>query len=217
MTPVLVIIPARTGSKGIPGKNFRALTGTGQSPVSLAVACALNLRWHPRIVISTDLKETAPWGCRVRMLDRPATLATDTTPMSAVVEHVLQSIPGPPNQIVVLLQPTQPLRRVKYVDQAIQWLRTGKATAVVSLTAADARLYTVQSGRVVSYVPDTPERRQVAPAVYTRDGTVYAVFRKNGWDFRKAAPLIVPSEDTCALDTLCDWEIATLRLQGHCK
>ena len=181
---VLVIIPARVGSKGIPGKNFRPITEHGDNPVDLAVTCALNLRYTPQIVISTDAA-IPPVGIfnGVQVIHRPKNMALDTTLMSTVVGHVLGEIPGPPHQIVVLLQPTQPLRKVKYVDRAIHWIESGQADAVVSLTLAESRLFVVESisQKVMSFTSPISDRRQDAPVLYKRDGTVYAVLRKNGW------------------------------------
>ena len=229
MDNVLALIPARAGSKGIPGKNFKPLAG--RTPLVRAAVCA----WQAGIsetVVSSD----HPLGVTVmtdeftaRRLDRPAGLAQDDTPMIDVVKHALAAIPGPPDQIILLVQPTQPLRQPKHLQQAVALLQETQADSVVSVVELPRShsyelLVAIRSGGGYlhpcgSTWSDRPQRRQDAEPSYLCDGTVYAFRRhtvtKYGYGTiygKHVRPLIIPAEETCALDTPEDWAEAERRL-----
>lgn len=217
----LVIIPARAGSKGVPGKNLKRLEG--QTLVARALACAQLALPDARIVVSTDIPGLAwePWR-----LDRPAELAADDTPMIDVVRHVLDTIPGPPDQPIVLLQPTQPFRTPEHVFKALALLAPGvpgvdSVVSVVPLPLSHSPELVFSLGRLVGgsyrldpYLPRTwsrrPTRRQDAHPAFRPDGTVYAFWRRTvtlygniyGTD---VAPLLIPADESCELDTAEDW------------
>jgi CMP-N,N'-diacetyllegionaminic acid synthase len=119
---VLAIVPARIGSRGIPNKNFRELAGV--SPVERAVLVAKLCA--DEVIISSDSQlALSNWNSlvtRERLLYAPAPLHTDECAMVDVIQDVLARVPGPEEQIVVLLQPTQPLREPKHVQAAIALL-----------------------------------------------------------------------------------------------
>ena len=140
--------------------------------------------------------------------------------MIAVVQDVLARIPGPEDQIIVLLQPTQVFRTPAHVQAAIQLLRETECDSVVSvvelpLTHSPDVICSLYHGQLSPYGENgwhtQPTRRQDVEPVYRRDGTVYAFWRKTvthhgtiyGQDVR---PLIIPADETCELDTLQDWE-----------
>ena len=224
---VLAIIPARAGSKGIPNKNTRPLNG--ESPLSRAIYCASHVAAH--VAVTSDCP--TPWSGRsvhqnVMLLRRPPELAQDDTPMIAVVRHVLEQIPGPPDQPIVLLQPTQPLRRPEHVTQALALL-TPDVDSVVSVvelprTHNPEWQYTIRGDRLEHW-PDTfgglgvACRQDLAPT-YIRDGTVYAFWRRTVTEhgsiygsLKKA--LIIDPADTCPLDTEADWLEAERRLRAR--
>jgi CMP-N-acetylneuraminic acid synthetase len=199
----IALIPARSGSKGIPSKNFRELGG--KTLVQHAIACG-----H---AAGIDLQGD------FYSIHRPAELAQDDTPMIAVVRHALQQIPGQPDDIIVLLQPTQPLRRPEHVQQAITLLRESQADSVVSVVEVPPIVHPyLQLAEAGGFLwpyedfnwDDVPTRRQDVPPTFRRDGTVYAFWRKTvdqhgsiyGQDVR---PLIIDPADSCELDTESDW------------
>jgi CMP-N,N'-diacetyllegionaminic acid synthase len=168
-----------------------------------------------------------PWPAHCFTIHRPAELATDDTPMIAVVQHALEQIPGPDDQIIVLLQPTQPLRTAVHVQTAIARLRETQADSVVSVvelpkTHSPDLTCKIEGGRLWSWweeplwkVARQIPTRQQAESVYMRDGTVYAFWRCTvargtlyGSDVR---PLIIPPDETCELDTLADWAVLEAR------
>ena len=163
--------------------------------------------------------------------------------MTAVVQHVLKEIPGPPDQIVVLLQPTQPLRQPKHVAAAIELLRSSGPDSVVSVVElpkthspdlvcevvlcpdGDTKLrpwpYESCDGTSMRPWSERPTRRQAARSAFIPDGTVYAFYRRTvAWGHLYGAgdrvwPLVIPPEETCALDTMADWAEAERRLSAE--
>jgi N-acylneuraminate cytidylyltransferase len=222
MSNVLAIVPARSGSRGIPNKNFRELCGV--SPVERATTVAKLVA--DQVIISSDNPYAlANWNSLVtweRLLLAPAPLHTDTCKMIDVVRDVLDRVPGPEDQIIVLLQPTQPLRTPAHVQAAIQLLTAG-ARCVVSVTPATSPdklwKHDLHEGAMYPWVDTSViERRQDARPAFKADGTVYAWRRRDDyWDW-PFTPLLIPPEETQALDTPADWAEAERRLRdrvGH--
>jgi CMP-N,N'-diacetyllegionaminic acid synthase len=226
---VIALIPARSGSKGIPGKNFRVLGD--RSLYEHAVDCAHAAGIQP--VVSSDL--LCPGGCRIQHgdrtieafpLQRPAHLAQDDTPMFDVVQHAVTELKLADDDLIVLLQPTQPFRTPEHIQQAIALLRETQADSVVSVVELPrthspemAFEFYPGSGRLVPWrwwcecgsedFANLPRYRQEAKPAYIRDGTCYAFWVKTlkhgnlyGQDVR---PLIIPPEQSCELDTEADW------------
>lgn len=224
MSRVIALIPARGGSKGIPGKNFKPLAG--RSPVNRAIDVAFEIREPVHVVLSGDgIENHITWTNRdshpaLIWIARPAELSTDTTSMNDVVRHALCGLDGDPYQIVVLLQPTQPLRQARHVDAAIDMLTSTCAESIVSVvqTESPERMYRINDERLVPWNGISVERRQDAAIAYKRDGTVYAFWRQTfnyhgniyGEDCR---PLIIPASESCSLDTMDDWAEAERRLR----
>jgi len=228
--PILALIPARGGSKGIPRKNVRPMAG--RPLIAYAVEAAARSGVIDRIVVSTDDKEIADAaraaGAEVPFV-RPAALAGDETPMIAVITHTLATLgaQGFAPDIVVLLQPTAPLRKPSHVRQAVVQLRLTQADSVVSVTAVPQHLcpdYVMRrdaDGRLRPFLAEgaaITRRQDVRPA-YTRDGTVYAFWRRTldqygdlyGADCRA---LLVPAQESVNVDTPDDWDRAERLLRA---
>src|SRR6059058_989062 len=119
---VLGLVPARGGSKGVPGKNVRPLAG--HTLLEYTARAARESGVVDRVILSTDSLEIADAGRRAGLevpFMRPAALAADDTPMVPVIEHALGEIArhGWSPDIVVLLQPTSPLRRPEHIRDAV--------------------------------------------------------------------------------------------------
>lgn len=217
------LIPARGGSKGIPGKNLRTLGG--RSLVQLAWESARDSGAVERVILSTDAEEIAAHGrslgIEVPFL-RPAELAQDDTPMIAVLRHLLEYLQttGDVPDALMLLQPTAPLRRPEHLREAARLLQDG-VDSVVSVTeipqhfAPHFVMKITPEGHLTHFMPDGPaiKRRQDAPRAYSRTGTVY-LFRVSSFEKHQdiygenCVPLLIPPEDTINLDTMEDWERA---------
>jgi CMP-N-acetylneuraminic acid synthetase len=213
MTP-LCIIPARTGSTRIVGKNFRPLNGL--SPLERAIRCCLQIP-SAQIVVTSD--GVLPADSRVLM--RHAPVAHQHERLADVVCDVLMTYPGEPMQPILLVQPTQPLRDPRDLVSALNVLRTHESVAAVTPTTSVDKCYML-SPSVPHLLPcgQAVERDQQTRPTYRCDGTVYG-FRRDWFlayrEFRHpmTVPLIIRPSETAPLDTPHDWELAELRLREH--
>ena len=186
MAEILGIIPARGGSKGIPGKNLALLAGRPLLEYTCEAARAS--RRLTRIVLSTDSDDIAAAGRRlgIPVIMRPAPLAADETPMMPVLRHAVDAMAadGYEADVLVLLQPTSPLRRAEHIDAAVDLLLETRAEAVVSVVEVPHQfnpvsLMHVDNARLVPFTGGTPiTRRQDKPRVYARNGPAVVAARR---------------------------------------
>ena len=173
---VVALIPARGGSKGIPRKNLAPLAG---KPLLLwAIDAALAADTVTRVVVSTDDDEIAAAAGDAELLRRPAELAGDDTPMLEVIRHALEHVE--PCEVLVLLQPTSPLRRPEQVDEAVRMLLESGADTVVSVVEVPHRyepssLMELRDGRLVAR--SEPTTRQAKEPLYARNGPAILALR----------------------------------------
>lgn len=224
---VLGLIPARGGSKGIPGKNIRELAG--KPLIGYAADCAVASKVLTRIILSTDSEEIASvgksLGVEVPFL-RPPELARDDTAMIPVIQHAIQQLEagGWSPDIIVLLQPTAPLRKPGHISKALEIFRSEPCDSVVSVSLVPGHYHphwdlVIKDGRLEEFFPGglKTTRRQDLPPVYTRDGTIYLFTRKTIMQYnsiygKKCLPLVVEAEDFVNLDSMKDWEMARQKL-----
>ena len=181
--PVLGLIPARAGSKGVPRKNLRAL---GDRPlIAHTIAAALAARLLDRVIVSTDDEEIAQTardaGADVPFL-RPAAYSTDETPSIAVAHHALAwfaaSGGGYRPHAVALLSPTCPFRTAAQIDAVIELSGASDADSTCTITEARTHPYFTytrdHSGMLTLLVNVTPRplRRQDLPVVFTHSQAV---------------------------------------------
>jgi CMP-N,N'-diacetyllegionaminic acid synthase len=240
MSQVIALIPARSGSKGIPGKNHLCLGNKTlvEHAYNCAVAAGLDgavittdydvMPWSkPQDEVDEDVRQRNGGSFHLWMpLRRPDTLAQDDTPMFDVVQHAVNELKLADDDLIVLLQPTQPFRTPAHIQEAIRLLRMTQADSVVSVVELPrthspemAFEFYPGSGRLVPWrwwcecgsedFANLPRYRQEAKPAYIRDGTCYAFWVKTlkhgnlyGQDVR---PLIIPPEQSCELDTEADW------------
>jgi CMP-N-acetylneuraminic acid synthetase len=225
---VLAIVPARAGSKGIPGKNVKPLCGKPLLAYTAEVIRDAGI--FDRALLSTDSEEIAALG-RTLGLEapflRPAALARDDTAMLPVIEHAVAWLEqnGAKLDIIVLLQPTQPLRRAADVTAAVERLKQEKCDSVVSVVPLPSQLcpdYVMridEKGRLVHFLPEGAKvtRRQDVRPAYIRDGTVYVFRAATLRNYRSiygpvCRPLILDPKSSVNLDTEEDWREAERRL-----
>ncbi|WP_028257566.1 cytidylyltransferase domain-containing protein [Veillonella montpellierensis] len=177
---VLAIIPARGGSKGIPNKNIIDLGGKPLIAHSIEVAKQSN--YIDDIVVSTDSKPISDiakkWGADVPFY-RPSKLASDT---SKTIETVIYTIDELKKRrrlydILVLLQPTQPFRKVSDIDAAIK-LHIKTNEDIVSVSSVKDNPILIRSlddkGHLKNLLPcSSTVRRQEMPIYVRVDGSIY--------------------------------------------
>ncbi|WP_104743635.1 cytidylyltransferase domain-containing protein [Helicobacter cinaedi] len=193
----LAIIPARSGSKGLPDKNIKSLCG--KPLLAWSVESALNSKYIDEVVVSTDSSVYADiaksYGANVPFL-RPESLSSDTTTTFDVLEHCIRFYSeslGKTYDYVVLLEPTSPLRiknspqSLSDIDRAIHTLLAHKAKSKskaqaqsivgISLTEGSnpAFLVRLENGFIRPYenMDFRPLRRQEIKPVYFFEGSLY--------------------------------------------
>src|SRR5829696_3701443 len=183
---VLGVVPARGGSRGIPRKN---LVEVGGRPLLAYTADAARAsRRLSRTVLSTDDAAIATAGRQLGLdvpFMRPPELAVDDTPMLPVLQHAVTEAAksGPAADIVVLLQPTSPLRRAEHIDAAVDLLEQSGADSVISVVEVphqfnpvsvmrldEDRLHPFTGGLTIA-------RRQDKPRVFARNGPAVLAVR----------------------------------------
>jgi len=176
----LGVIPARGGSKGLPGKNLRKL-GT-LSLIGQAIASARESALLASFIVSTDspeiAEEAARHGAPVPFL-RPAELATDQAGMLPVLQHAVRWLEASVRpELIVTLQPTSPFRTGADIDATIRKVAETGSDSAQTLSEASYHPYfmkTLDGDRTVALFPDGHKyvRRQDAPPVYQPSGAVY--------------------------------------------
>ena len=224
----LYIIPARGGSKGIPGKNIKNLCGRPLIAYAIDVAreCASDER---NIILSTDSAKIADTGRSLGLevgYMRPAELATDTGGSREVILDAMDwaDRQGIVYDCVVLLQPTSPMRNADDVRGALA-LYSDDIDMVVSVTEAASNPYyncfeiDPESGFLhVSKGDGRLTRRQDAPKAWEYNGAVYVInpqsVRRSGLGgFAARVPFVMPRERSIDLDSPLDWTVAELLMK----
>ena len=225
---VLAIVPARGGSKGIPRKYLQLLLG--QPLIVYTLQAALDSQHITCLIVSTDDPEISrvarEYGVDVPFV-RPPELALDDTPQLDVVLHALGAVERAEEtryDVVLLLQPTAPLRTTADIDGALEKLFATGADSVVSLYRVEQGhpyyMYTLDGDRPrpLLEVPSHITRRQEFPPIYVRNGAIYAVQREvlvhhrsfYGQDMRA---YVMPFERSINIDTEFDVVLAEFLLQ----
>lgn len=221
---VLAVIPARGGSKGVPRKNLRILAG--KPLVGWTIEAAQAAPSISKIILSTEDEAIASVGRTygdIVPFMRPDELATDTARTLPVVQHAVRHVEssGAHVDVVVLLQPTTPLRTGSDIESGLNKLFSTGCDSVVSVTDVGGnhpyRMKRLLEGdRLVNFVDQGFEDmrpRQQLPPVYIREGSIYIARRDLvmdkdtlvGGDVRG---LVIPPERTVNIDTEADFERA---------
>lgn len=178
------LIPARGGSKGLPGKNIKALNG--KPLICHSIDHALKVGQKEDVYVSTDSEEIAKiakdGGANVPFL-RPAELATDTAGSREVILHAAEFLKqaGKDYDTVVLLQPTSPLRNAEDINRAIEKYRETGADMVVSVNESKSNPYfnLFEEDKQGFLHPSKGfgqiSRRQDAPKVWEYNGSIYVI------------------------------------------
>ena len=220
LTQFLVVIPARKGSKGIPGKNRKLLNG--KPLIQYSIDFALENFDRTQIYLSTDdeviLQIAEQNGIMATEL-RPSHLATDQASMQEVLKYIItiQEAVGNNYRGIVLLQPTSPFRRsldliamLKLFDDSVEMVvsvKESKLNPYFNLFEEN------EEGFMLKSKNSTALNRQESPKVYAYNGSIYllkinALKSTNISDFTKVRKFIMPTEFSVDIDDSIDWEFA---------
>lgn len=226
---VVGLIPARGGSKGVPGKNTRPLAG--RSLIARTIDCARASGAVDRIVVSSDDPAAAAIarenGVDVPFM-RPAHLATDSTPMFDVITHALDELArtGYRPDALLLLQPTSPFRQPHHITRAAAILGDNDSVCSVIPLESTHNPYSVMrirdDGSLDFFLADGRRftRRQDMPPAYVREGTIYLASLKTIEEQKslygeRCRPMILSPEESLSIDTPEDWNLAEVRLSSR--
>jgi CMP-N-acetylneuraminic acid synthetase len=221
---VLGVVIARGGSKGIARKNVTSLCG--EPLLKYTADAALAADKLSTVILTTENDEIAEVGrqCGLRVpFMRPAELARDDTPSLPVIQHAVRFMQqqGESFDAVMTLQPTNPLRRTRDIDGAIDLLESTAADSVISFVDVGekhpARMkYIAADGRVVDppFAEDFEgQRRQDLPPLFLREGSIYltridVLMKQNSFKGDDCRAWMIPAERACNIDTPFDLKMA---------
>lgn len=219
---ILAIIPARGGSKGIPKKNIAMLAG--KPLIEYSIDQAKHSKYLDKIVVSSDDQEIleVARGLGAETILRPTELAQDMSKMDGVIKHALDTLEqqGYVPELVVLLQPTSPLRTAKIIDTAIETFiaNKDKFDSLMPLVRTSNKIGTIEGQRFNPKYQVGAQRQEIAELYYDC-GTVY-LFKpdkiKLGEFFGKnilAFPVAWPA--SLDIDTKKDLELVEYYLKNH--
>jgi N-acylneuraminate cytidylyltransferase len=218
---ILVIIPARGGSKGIPHKNIKLFNG--KPLIYYTIDCARAICNDEDICVSTDDPEiisvVEQYNLKIPFV-RPAELATDTAGTYEVLLHALNYYEqlGKHYDVVMLLQNTSPFRQAEHVKEALK-LYTPDVDMVVSVKECAANPYYCvfeenEEGFLhVCKGDGNIYRRQDAPKVYEYNGAIYIMNAEklkttHMHKMQKRVKYVMDEMSSFDLDTITDWNIA---------
>lgn len=221
---VLAIVPARGGSKGLPGKNIKPLHG--KPLLAYTLEAAQQSRYIDRIVVSTDSERIADvaksWGLEVPFL-RPALLATDKAATMDVISHVIGTLQET-YDILVVLQPTSPLRTKADIDGSLELLQEKEGNAILSVVEVDHPVEWAnvlpEDNRMDDFIPSeirfTP--RQELPKRYRLNGAVYVarsdyLMEHHNYFYNGCYAYVMPKERSVDIDDEFDLLFAEFLLQ----
>lgn len=223
---ILAVIPARGGSKGLPGKNIRQLAG--KPLIAWSINAARQSKYVDEVIVSTDCAETAriakACGGNVPFI-RPSALATDEAKGIDVIVHALdwRNQDSPQINLVLVLQPTSPLRTYQDIDQAIELLFKKKARSVVSVCPVEHHPWWTNvlpdDGCLENFI--RPEilraNRQELKKYYRLNGAIYLadtslLTDKRSFISKDSFAYIMDIEKSIDIDSMIDFKLAEILL-----
>jgi CMP-N,N'-diacetyllegionaminic acid synthase len=219
---VTALIPARGGSKRLPGKNIKILGG--KPLIAWTIETAKASKYIDKIVVSTDdieIKQISEkFGAEVPFI-RPDYLSHDTATSFDVVKHAIEFLGvGQPNHLIVLLQPTSPLRTIAELDQSLEFFIKKAADGVVSVSETEhSPLWSnilPENLSMANFIRAEVQgkRSQDLPKFYRLNGSIYIYktetllekgqlfYDENIYGFE------TPQETSIDIDTELDYQIA---------
>lgn len=223
---VVAVIPARGGSKSVPGKNLRPLKG--KPLLRWAIDSARQASAIDRVIVSTDDAEIARVAHEsgAEVYPRPAHLATDTALVVDALQDLIATLRNENESAewMMLLEPTCPLRNLSDMEKCLSLLETDRYDSIATFKAADLnphRAWKIQGDTPETFIPGAIPwlPRQALPQAYQLNGAVY-IFRMNLLDAAsrsvlpgKVGAVIMPKERSYDIDEAMDFKIIEALLE----
>jgi len=229
MLEFIGIIPARSGSKRLPGKNLKTLDG--KTLVQRAIEAALQSNRLNRIFLSSDaqeiLNQSMPYGPRIVPLKRPEALAADTSPAIDYVRHVLQCMDQQSRtkvEGVVIIQPSSPFTTGQDIDATIVAMETVNSDCAASVMEVKHALHPSKFKRLENgflmpcYGSEHNKMAQhELEKIYVRNGSVYVsklhLIAQGLLLNDHCAGHVMPSERSVDINDEMDWNFARFLIQ----
>ena len=230
---IIGIIPARGGSKGLPGKNIREFCG--KPLIAFSIDAALSCKYLNKVIVTTDSHDIADiakkHGAEVPFL-RPVELAADNATTASAVSHALNFYKEEFNEVfdfVVLLQPTSPLRTSLDIDAAIDMLLQKNADAAISVCEMK---HPPQWSNTLpddlsmkDFLPEEikGKRRQDLPTYFRANGAIYIckvekfLERQSFYLTENIYAYVMKEDQSVDIDTEIDFKLAELIFQAKTK
>lgn len=227
----IAVIPARSGSKRLPGKNL--MTIAGKPLIAWTIEAALETGLFDRVIVSTDssqIAETAmKMGAEVPFL-RPPALARDKTTTIDVLIHLVQQLKnesqkGFPFSHLALLQPTSPLRTSNDIISAVEFLEGNEADAVVSICRTEhSPLWSntlPPDNNLSDFISESTQKTpsQNLPVYYRLNGAIYLCSISRMMDEKtlflkdKCFGYVMSRKNSIDIDDEIDFELAEIYLK----
>lgn len=224
---IVAIIPARAGSKGVPGKNIFPING--KPLIKYTIESALESKLLSTVVVSSDDPKVLALSEEfnsVKFHQRSSSIAGDKSPITETVDEILNNFLEEKNyDAVMLLQPTSPIRTGAQIDEAITLLENNSyANSLISVCAMDdvhpARMYWKENDSLNPIMPEFEKtRRQDIPPAYYRNGAIYITkieaFKKEGAVMVKPSiGYVMPEKQLLNIDSMRDIKIAEVLIKA---
>jgi len=212
---IIAIIPARGGSKGIPKKNI--INFLNKPLISHSIEYAKTSKLINDIYVSTDDKNIATIGLEnsAKIIKRPDNLSNDTASTESVILHLLNEINNKPD-VIVLLQPTSPLRPKGSLDKALEYFFLGKHDSLLSISPTHRFFWNIKDKQAIPKYDfkNRPRRQDIkdSDVNYVENGSLYIstydnLINKNNRLGGDIGYIIFDEEYSFEIDTYTDLKI----------
>jgi CMP-N,N'-diacetyllegionaminic acid synthase len=231
MTKVLGIIPARAGSKRIPGKNMKPLHG--KPLISYALQASLYSKLLDHIIVTSDSSDILDYAQsidkRIVTLLRPDQMSTDESPAIEYVEHALEfselNLSFVP-EYVAIIQVTSPFTIAEDIDATIQACIDKKALSAASVMEVDHHLHPskfkrLEGQQLINYFPEISDQMSalLLDKIYVRNGSVYVssmqAIKNRNLMMEPCVAHIMPAQRSLDINDLVDFKFAEFLLQQN--
>ena len=207
---ILAIIPARGGSKGIPRKNIRLLSG--KPLIAYSINTALKSKYVNKVIVSTDSREIADIAASfgAEIIFRDESLSSDMVTLDPVIYHALGEAEKNADHFdaVITMQPTSPALTAETLDAAIEYFQSGGYDTVISVVNQPHLCWGKKNGKVYPLYKKRLNRQELPPQYFETGGFVIArhdAVQINSRIGDKVSVFEVPEQESVDIDDEYDW------------
>lgn len=217
---ILVVIPARGNSKGIPRKNLRSLNG--KPLIWYCIQTCLRSRWKPDVCVSSDDEEIKNIARKsgASIIDRSPRLAEDATTLDPVIfDAYLQASQkkGKTYDLIITVQPTSPLLKTKSLDEAIRRMKANPDLDTIISATEDTHLsWLHKDGKFIPNYTERLNRQELTPEYRETGGFLIcrsSVISKSGRIGTNVDLFVLDGPEAIDIDTFEDWSLCHYYLQ----